>query len=510
MNNQNVQMPANEKMAILKILAWLCSRDGSIEGAEKVFFSNAIAQFGLDILDIDAFLSQCAEITDILEVSREITNQKSKYNLLDLLLRLALVDGYDARERAGIFSIAQAMSISTSIVEMLENKLGEELQNCLSAQSDNFAEQAKQQTGKGWQQSAWMIGGAAVAGAVLIGATGGLAAPAIGGFIGANFLGLSGAAATSAGLATLGGGSIAAGGMGMAGGTMAVSGLFGLAGAGVAGVKYSNLIGNLEEFTPLYRRGSSAHSYVGISGFLTQDGGFISDWDDAFQMSFPDSAHYILQWESKVLADFGNTFTSILATSSVSAFIASVATRATSAAFSCLAPPAAVMSAMTLIDNPWHIAGDRAEKAGKALGYYIEQRGFGMRPISLIGFSLGTKVILSAAEYLAERKIYGAIDDIFLLGGAVSCNDARLKHLQTGDSKVVAGSTVNAYSCSDFVLKYIYRAAQLGDTPIGIQAIENSGVINCDLTEIVKQHGEYSKNMPAILHKIRQQLGRAD
>ncbi len=42
-----------------------------------------------------------------------------------------------------------------------------------------------------------------------------MAAPAIGGVIGVSFFELSGAAATSAGLATLGGGSLAAGGLGM-------------------------------------------------------------------------------------------------------------------------------------------------------------------------------------------------------------------------------------------------------------------------------------------------------
>ena len=49
-----------------------------------------------------------------------------------------------------------------------------------------------------------------VGAAVVCGATGGLAAPFIGGAIG-SAMGLSGAAATSAGLAALGGGSLASG-----------------------------------------------------------------------------------------------------------------------------------------------------------------------------------------------------------------------------------------------------------------------------------------------------------
>ncbi|WP_294852335.1 hypothetical protein [uncultured Oscillibacter sp.] len=67
--------------------------------------------------------------------------------------------------------------------------------------------------------------------------TGGLAAPAIGAVVGTTFMGLSGAAATSAGLAALGGGALAAGGAGMAGGTaliQAVAGGIGILGAGIA------------------------------------------------------------------------------------------------------------------------------------------------------------------------------------------------------------------------------------------------------------------------------------
>ncbi|MFI7000197.1 hypothetical protein [Nocardia sp. NPDC050175] len=79
-------------------------------------------------------------------------------------------------------------------------------------------------------------GRVAVAGVVGLGvgvATAGWAAPIIGTAIG-TAAGLSGAAATSAGLATLGGGSLAAGGFGVAGGTALVTSLGGIASAGVA------------------------------------------------------------------------------------------------------------------------------------------------------------------------------------------------------------------------------------------------------------------------------------
>ena len=85
--------------------------------------------------------------------------------------------------------------------------------------------------GRNW----WMVGGLTAAGVGLGALTGGLAAPAIGAFIGSTVFGLTGAAATSAGLAALGGGSLAAGGFGMAGGTALVASVGGMAGASLLG-----------------------------------------------------------------------------------------------------------------------------------------------------------------------------------------------------------------------------------------------------------------------------------
>lgn len=80
-----------------------------------------------------------------------------------------------------------------------------------------------------WKK-ALVIGG----GGVLALLAGVFAGPLIGGLVGTWVLGLSGAAAVSAGLALLGGGALAAGGFGMVGGTVVIAGAFGAAGAGGA------------------------------------------------------------------------------------------------------------------------------------------------------------------------------------------------------------------------------------------------------------------------------------
>lgn len=102
-----------------------------------------------------------------------------------------------------------------------------------------------------------------IAAAAAIAITGGLAAPAIGTIIG-GIMGLSGAAATSAGLALLGGGAIAAGGGGMAAGTAVIIGGGALVGGAAGGymgnalnenntlvlTQLSKLITNIKIFIP--------------------------------------------------------------------------------------------------------------------------------------------------------------------------------------------------------------------------------------------------------------------
>lgn len=107
--------------------------------------------------------------------------------------------------RANVFKFAKKVDLDKSTLEQWETQYSEALR-AIGGRSDIW-------------KKATFVALASVALAV----TGGLAAPIIGGAIGAA-MGLSGAAATSAGLAFLGGGAIAVGGAGMAGGTLAIIG----------------------------------------------------------------------------------------------------------------------------------------------------------------------------------------------------------------------------------------------------------------------------------------------
>ena len=65
-----------------------------------------------------------------------------------------------------------------------------------------------------------------------------------------------------------------------------------------------------------------------------------------------------------------------------------------------------------LIDNPWSNALDRAKGAGKVLADVLLHRNLGVRPITLIGFSLGARVIFYALLELAKHKAFGIVQEL--------------------------------------------------------------------------------------------------
>jgi hypothetical protein len=54
-----------------------------------------------------------------------------------------------------------------------------------------------------------------------------------------------------------------------------------------------------------------------------------------------------------------------------------------------------LLGASHLIANPWIIAHDRAKKAGLVLGKLLLERQHGHRPVILLGYSTGARVLFS-------------------------------------------------------------------------------------------------------------------
>lgn len=493
-----------EKIAILKILAWLASRDGDISKQEVDFLANIALQMGIEPLPSMKNLVSGAIDADNLHY---LSSTKSKELLLKLLIRVSFVDGvYDSRERKGLMATALALGLTGSSVEHAEYQLTEDLKDQLSTTATPCLEDPDGLEAFGDQS--WDVGkiakiaGTSLAGGAAIALTGGLAAPVIGGAIGSAFFGLSGAAATSAGLAFLGGGSLAAGGAGMAGGMTLVSTVMGTCGTGIAGWKAKRRLDNIKEWGIQHIDGNGLHTCLGISGFLQQNYSHTDIWSDLADV-FPKSNNYTLAWESKALHDVYNAAHSVCQQGIAGYMITAAAKSATKKAFGMAALPLSAMTALNVIDHPWAVAKNRADQAGKLLGDWIADDGFGCLPITLVGYSLGTRVIVAALEQLAQRNSEGKIYDIYFIGGAVARNDSRIRHL----NKLVSGSVVNVYSKKDTVLAYMYRAVELLAQPIGINPLEIEGVVNIDVSETIGGHEQYIPNLKDILSEIKSRLG---
>ena len=313
-----------------------------------------------------------------------------------------------------------------------------------------------------------------------------LAAPAIGGAIGTYFLGLTGAAATSAGLATLGGGAIAAGGLGMAGGT-AVIGLGGAAlGAGMGALVGKAYFGDIKGFSITQVRTGEDPAAITINGFLSQKGENHRQWEAIIDGCFSGRAWYHVDWEAKRLFDLGKL---MMGGGGRAAFYAAIKTAAKKAAKKAVKraiPLTAVGEVAAIAKNPWHVALVKAEKTGIVLADVL--RRCSSRSFVLLGHSLGARVVFSALSGLAEldRKV---IADVHLLGGAVG-NEAPLWHHAL---RSTTGTCFNYHSDLDLVLKHLYRAGTFfASEPIGRMPVEDvDRFVNVDVTTDVDGHMSY-------------------
>lgn len=496
-----------ERFAVLHLLVWLACRDGDLSDQELTFTIEKRKQMGLPPLQGINKLRKLEHPKILLDAIRSWEAQEL---LLQDMVQMSFADGvYDARERAAVGQVVKALGLPFAKLEAVEHGLVTQLRQQIEelAVSNQSPDCQKLAQGQGWDWSKIAaIAGFGIVGGAAIAATGGLAAPVVGGAIGTTFMGLSGAAATSAGLAFLGGGSLAAGGMGMAGGTAVVATALGAGGAGLAGWKANHLFGEIKEFDIQHIDGQGLHVCLGVSGFLQQGTRQTDVWRP-LSAAFPNSCNYALSWESKAQRDLFNILSTLSGRLGPAGMAAIAAQSATKKAFGMMALPAAVMSAFEIIDNPWWVANNRAEQAGKLLGDYIADQQLGGLPVSLVGYSLGTKVIVAALNRLAERGAQGKIFDVYLLAGAVAQNDARLKRID----EVICGNLVNVYSRTDWVLGYLYRTAELFAQPIGTQPLElqNISVINIDVTDSVGGHINYKEKLGYILARIQQETGQS-
>lgn len=152
-----------------------------------------------------------------------------------------------------------------------------------------------------------------------------------------------------------------------------------------------------------------------------------------------------------------------------------------------------------LIDNPWAVSLARADMAGLILADSLIDRNLGVRPITLVGFSIGSRVIFSCLKELANRGAFGLIQNVYLFGSPMVVKQDEYLRAKA----VVSGRFVNGYANNDWILGYLFRATSGGIMRVaGLGAIDIPGIENYDVTALVPGHMAYRKAMPRLLREV--------
>ncbi|KAF2312364.1 hypothetical protein GH714_034374 [Hevea brasiliensis] len=360
--------------------------------------------------------------------------------------------GYDARHRVALRLLATWLDIKWIKMEAIETMVA------CSAMAIAKEEESKQEASQS-AESKWakwkrggIIGAAAITGGTLMAITGGLAAPAIA----AGFSALAPTLGTLIPVIGASGFAAAATAAGTVAGSVAVAASFGAAGAGLAGTKMARRTGSVDEFEfkaigENHNQGRLAVEIL-VSGFVFDKEDFTRPWEGQND----NLERYALQWESKNLIAVSSAIQDWL-TSRIAFELMRQGAMMTvlSTLLAALAWPATLLAATDFIDSKWTIAVDRSDKAGKLLAEVLMKGLQGNRPVTLVGYSLGARVIFKCLETLAATEHHAEIvEKVILLGAPISIKGEKWEAAR----KMVAGRFVNAYSTNDWTLGVAFRA----------------------------------------------------
>ena len=416
-----------------------------------------------------------------------------RWTLICDLVLVLLSDGYyDSRSRNLIMKFADELGIPTLAINQFERRLLQNLE--LESQEKSIQQKdelindrrvIKKYIRKNRNRKYAYIGLAALGGSLVMGLSAGLLAPVIG-------------AGVAAGLTTVGITGTSGFLAGVGGSTIITSGgvLVGARIGSMAGAKRADDIHTFE-LKPLYdtRR---PNLVLTVCGWMN---GQADDVRLPFSTIDPIMGDiFSLLWEPDMLRSMGQTIQILASEALVAAINLILGATILSALMAALQLPMALTKLSYLIDNPWNVSLDRAWKAGKILADTLISGNLGVRPITLVGFSLGSRLIYSCLIELSKRGGYGLIDNVILIGSPLTAKKNQLALAKT----VVSGRFVNVYSKKDWILGYLFRATSGGIASVaGLSPINNVyGIENMDCTEFIHGHMSYRKAIPKILKKL--------
>ncbi|KAI1465417.1 DUF726-domain-containing protein [Daldinia caldariorum] len=422
------------------------------------------------------------------------------------MILLLSMGNYSAYSRTLVCYLTAALEIPPAFLDAEETEIATtmvEAARKATVSGGMSAEAEAQKRREQGQISRFLkVGLASVAGAAIIGVTGGLAAPAVAGVIG----GLMG--------------SVGLGGLASFLGIFWMNGalvgtIFGAFGAKMTGSMVDQYAKEVEDFKflPLRAEWGERWSHeqdssesrrlrvtIGINGWLTAEEDVTKPW----RALGGETEVFALRYEMKSLMALGDKLKDLVGSAAWSAVRAEILRRTVLATLKGALWPIFLLSSASSIDNPFSLARNRSEKAGKILADAVINKVQGERPVTLVGYSLGARVIYTCLRVLAERKAFGLVDTVVLIGAPVPSNTEHWKMMRT----VVSGKLFNVYSENDYILGFLYRATSMQLGIAGLQPIAGDieGVENLDLSNEVTGHLRY----PELTAKILARCGFPD
>ncbi|CEM35881.1 unnamed protein product [Vitrella brassicaformis CCMP3155] len=413
----------------------------------------------------------------------------------DLLVTIVTRTGcFNARVHAIIVRLGYHFHLGELAISRLEEDLGEQLASQLAVK--------KQEDKRAKRNRRLKVAGAAVGGGALIALTGGLAAPAIA--AGWAALGLGGA--VSAGVGAF---------LASTGGTALVASLFGVGGAGLTGWKLSRRIGHLKEFEfELLKGGNALQVVVGVSGWLETLDDVTAPWAEGLQGTVCDL--YALRWESRELLALGRLLLNMIAQErqirhgrihmeggrefATHAAQYWLKTTIYGAVGMALAWPVSLIKFASNLDNAWLLCRQRAQQAGTLLAEAVaDTQTVGQRPVTLIGYSMGARVIFHALQELYRQRKLNCVAHVVLMGLPTSTDTQLWQRARA----VVAGRLVNVYASSDWLLGFLFRYMEWGIQVAGLHRVEGvAGVENVEVRGLIKSHDQYPLKCSELLTMV--------
>lgn len=254
--------------------------------------------------------------------------------------------------------------------------------------------------------------------------------------------------------------------------------------------------------------------------FVIAMSGWLSDRDQVtrpWRYLGDQAESYVVKWEMNTLVNLGTALETVIKSTAWGAAKDEIDARTSTydnvnvleskltigTVFKCLMEatwPCGLLKISKVIDNSWSIGMVRAEKAGAVLADAIMRSKMqGDRPVSLVGFSLGARSIYTCLMILAERRQFGIVESVVMMGTPAPSESRVWLTLKS----VVSGRLINVYSESDYLLGFLYRTSNIQFGVAGLQEIQGAdGVENHDVGDLVRGHLRYSSVTGKILKDI--------